>query len=48
MPRYKIIVEYLGTNLAGFQRQKDVLSVQELIEVAIAKFSNESPVIFAS
>lgn len=41
MPRYKITIEYLGTGLAGWQRQPHALSVQELIETAISKFSNE-------
>lgn len=48
MPRYKIIIEYLGTGLAGFQRQKDSLSVQEILENAISQFSNEVSVIFAA
>ena len=48
MPRYKITVEYLGTGLAGFQRQKDCLSVQELLETSISQFANEDPVIFAA
>jgi tRNA pseudouridine38-40 synthase len=36
--RYKAIVEYLGTNLLGWQSQSDGPSVQGLIEDAIFKF----------
>jgi tRNA pseudouridine38-40 synthase len=35
MINYKINIEYNGTGLAGWQRQNDKLSVQELIENAI-------------
>lgn len=39
--RYKITVEYLGTNLAGWQRQENSLSVQQIIEEAIVKVTGE-------
>lgn len=48
MPRYKIVIEYLGTGLAGWQRQPHALSVQELIEEAIYKFSNENVTLHAA
>ena len=35
MPRYKLILEYDGTPFVGWQRQKNGLSVQEVIETAI-------------
>jgi len=41
MPRYKITIEYLGTDLSGWQRQANAMSVQELIEEAIYSFSSE-------
>lgn len=41
MPRYKITIEYNGTNYAGWQRQNDEPSVQEEIEKAIFGFSGE-------
>ncbi|MDF2965005.1 MAG: truA [Rickettsiaceae bacterium] len=41
MARYKIIVEYVGTNFCGWQRQASGLSVQGLLEEAISKFTNE-------
>ena len=41
MTRYKLTLEYDGTDLAGWQRQKDKLSVQELLEDAIYDFCQE-------
>lgn len=39
--RYKITVEYDGTNLVGWQKQKDGPSVQEFLERAINGFSHQ-------
>ena len=39
--RYKITLEYNGCNYAGWQRQPNVLSVQQIVEEAIAGFSNQ-------
>lgn len=44
MPRYKLTVEYDGTGLVGWQRQKNGLSVQEILETAALKFCGK-PVI---
>lgn len=41
MSRWKITVEYDGSGFVGWQRQANGLSVQEALEVAIAKFSGE-------
>jgi tRNA pseudouridine38-40 synthase len=38
MPRFKLIIEYDGTNLAGWQKQVDRESVQGLLEKAVEKF----------
>lgn len=38
MPRYRIDIEYDGTNFSGFQYQQDALSVQAVLEEAIFKF----------
>ncbi|XVN41123.1 MAG: tRNA pseudouridine(38-40) synthase TruA [Rickettsia endosymbiont of Argas persicus] len=46
--RYKITIEYLGTNLSGWQRQSGVMSVQQILEEAIYKFSGEQATLFAS
>lgn len=48
MSRYKITVEYFGEALAGWQRQKDMLSVQELLEESVFRFSGETVTIHGS
>lgn len=42
MTRWKITVEYDGTNYAGWQRQDGVPSIQQSIEEAIEKFCQKS------
>lgn len=42
MPRYKLTVEYMGRDYAGWQRQPDVPSIQEAIEKAIEGFYNRN------
>jgi len=37
MPRYALKIEYSGAPFAGWQRQRDQLSVQGAIEDALAK-----------
>ena len=37
MPRYKLTLEYLGTNFSGWQKQKNSYSIQEAIERASSK-----------
>jgi tRNA pseudouridine38-40 synthase len=41
LTRYKMIVEYRGTNFSGWQRQKDVPSIQQAVEEAIKAFSGQ-------
>lgn len=41
MPRYKLTIEYDGTHLVGWQRQKEGTSVQSLLEEALAAFTGE-------
>lgn len=41
MNRWKITVEYDGSDFVGWQRQKNGFSVQEALESAIASFSGE-------
>ncbi len=38
MSRYKLILEYDGTGLVGWQRQNNGLSVQEIVETAVERF----------
>lgn len=42
MPRYKLTVEYDGRPFVGWQRQDNGLSVQAVIERAVAAFSGET------
>ena len=48
MHRYQIKVEYDGTNFVGWQYQKNGLSIQEIIQKAIFKFSGEKIIIFGA
>ena len=48
MPRYKLIVEYDGKPFCGWQRQAHDLSVQQVLEEAIARFSGETVAIQAA
>lgn len=42
MPRYRLTVEYDGRPFCGWQRQANAVSVQQVVEEAIARFSGES------
>ena len=42
MPRFRITIEYDGTPFVGWQRQAEGLSIQGLLEEAIAKFTGET------
>lgn len=48
MPRYKILIEYLGTNYAGWQKQELVQTIQGSIEDALFAFCAEKVKLFAS
>ena len=48
MKRWKITIEYKGTDYAGWQRQKDVPSVQGAIERALKKFCQKNIEIYAA
>ncbi|TIS06068.1 MAG: tRNA pseudouridine(38-40) synthase TruA, partial [Mesorhizobium sp.] len=41
MPRFRLDIEYDGSQFAGWQHQADQLSVQQAIEQAIEKFCGE-------
>lgn len=42
MPRYKLTIEYDGGPFVGWQRQANGLSVQEALEIAVARFAGEA------
>ena len=46
--RYKITIEYDGTNLVGWQKQREGPSVQEYLERAIFVFSQQTTEVFAA
>lgn len=48
MSRYRLIVEYDGTDFVGWQRQENGLAVQQVIEEAIQRFCGERPTVFAA
>ena len=45
MQRYKIKIEYDGTDFVGWQFQKNGLSIQEALEKALFKLSNEKVIV---
>jgi len=48
MFRYKITLEYDGTNFSGWQRQLNGFSIQEALENAIEKFTHKKVVVFGA
>jgi tRNA pseudouridine38-40 synthase len=45
MHRYKVILEYIGVGYCGWQKQKESLSLQQVIEDAIFSFNKEKVVV---
>ena len=48
MPRVAACIEYCGKNYYGWQRQKNAVSVQAVVEAAVSKVANESIRIIAA
>ena len=45
MPRYKLTIEYDGTNFVGWQRQANGLSIQQVVEEAVLGLTGEAAVV---
>ncbi len=45
MPRYKLTIEYDGTDYVGWQRQPDARGIQEALETAIFAFTGEETLV---
>ena len=48
MTRYKLNIEYDGTNLVGWQKQKNATTVQEILDRALLKITNHTVKTFAA
>lgn len=48
MPRYKLTLEYDGSDFAGWQRQEEQLSVQQCLEEAIEAYCQQKVTSFAA
>jgi tRNA pseudouridine38-40 synthase len=48
MPRYRLLIEYDGTGLCGWQRQANGPSVQQALETAIERFCGERVTVFGA
>ena len=48
MTRWKITLEYDGSGFVGWQRQENGLSVQQVVEEAVAGFTHERVTLFAA
>lgn len=48
MQRYKLTIEYNGSAFAGWQRQHDAISVQEVLEDTISKLCKQNVTLFAA
>jgi tRNA pseudouridine38-40 synthase len=48
MPRYKLIIEYDGTDLAGWQVQDDLPSVQGILENAVEKLHGQHCLVYGA
>ena len=48
MPKYKLTIEYDGTNFVGWQSQDNGNSIQQSLEEAIKKLSKEQVIVFGA
>ncbi len=48
MQRYKLLIEYDGTSFVGWQFQKNGLSIQEVLQIAIFNLSREKVIVMGA
>ena len=48
MPKYKINIEYDGSDFVGWQKQENGISIQSSLEDAVYKLTNEDVRIFGA
>ena len=48
MTRYQILLEYVGTSYNGWQLQKNALSVQKCVQLALSKLLKEKIIVFGA
>ena len=48
MPRYQMLIEYVGTNFRGWQIQKTGKTIQGLIQEKVSQLLNEQIILFGS
>lgn len=48
MRNLKIVVEYDGARYHGWQRQRDLITVQQVLEDTVCRITGEAPVVFGS
>ena len=48
MKRVALLVQYVGSNYSGWQRQKNATTVQEVLEIALSKIANHVVKTFAA
>ena len=46
MQRYCVTLEYVGDKFHGWQKQRDRVSVQEVVESSLKKISNTNTQVF--
>ena len=48
MKRVALLVQYEGTHYSGWQKQKNAITVQEILEIALLKITNHTIKTFAA